>query len=97
MTPTVSAESVHRGVVTEVTVPGADAPVVFTAELAPGPPRPDQRRPEKTIRLLWHGRRRVPRIMPGQWLTVTGAVTVSEGVPTIFNPAYELIEAPSSR
>ena len=44
----------------------------------------------KTLNLIWLGRRRIGGIVPGTYLTVHGRVTYRHGIPTIFNPAYEI-------
>jgi hypothetical protein len=44
----------------------------------------------KTLNLVWLGRRRIGGIVPGTFLTARGRVTFRHGVPTIFNPAYEI-------
>jgi len=44
----------------------------------------------KTLNLVWLGRRRIAGIVPGTYLTAHGLVTYKHGVPTIFNPAYEI-------
>ena len=44
----------------------------------------------KTLNLVWLGRRRIAGIVPGTYLTAHGRVTYKHGVPTIFNPAYEI-------
>lgn len=44
----------------------------------------------KTLNLVWLGRRRIGGIVPGTYLTVHGRVTYRHGIPTIFNPAYEI-------
>ena len=44
----------------------------------------------KTLNLVWLGRRRIGGIVPGTYLTAHGRVTFKHGVPTIFNPAYEI-------
>jgi hypothetical protein len=44
----------------------------------------------KALNLVWLGRRRIGGIVPGTYLTVHGRVTYRLGVPTIFNPAYEI-------
>lgn len=92
------ADAVERtGVVATVTVPAADAAAVFRAELAEAMPSPGQERPEDTVVLVWHGRRTVPRILPGQWLRVRGALAAADGVATMYNPAYDLIAPPGRR
>jgi hypothetical protein len=44
----------------------------------------------KTLNLIWLGRRRIGGIAPGTYLTAHGRVTFRHGIPTIFNPAYEI-------
>jgi len=44
----------------------------------------------QTLNLVWLGRRRIGGIVPGTYLTAHGRVTCKHGVPTIFNPAYEI-------
>ena len=44
----------------------------------------------KTLNLIWLGRRRIGGIVPGTYLTAHGRVTYQHGIPTIFNPAYEI-------
>ena len=45
----------------------------------------------RTINLVWLGRRTIGGIVPGTYLRATGRVTYSRGVPTVFNPAYEIV------
>jgi hypothetical protein len=42
------------------------------------------------LNLVWLGRRRIGGIVPGTYLTAHGRVTYKHGIPTIFNPAYEI-------
>ena len=44
----------------------------------------------KVLNLIWLGRRRVGGIVPGTYLTAHGRVTYQHGIPTMFNPAYEI-------
>lgn len=44
----------------------------------------------KTINLIWLGRRRIGGIVPGTYLIARGRVTFKHGIPTMFNPAYEI-------
>ncbi|NLH69767.1 MAG: OB-fold nucleic acid binding domain-containing protein [Brooklawnia sp.] len=44
-----------------------------------------------TLKLIWMGRRVIPGIIPGVKMRVEGRITLHEGSPTIFNPAYELV------
>ena len=34
--------------------------------------------------------------MPGEWLTVRGRVTQMDGVPTLHNPEFDLVDAPGA-
>jgi hypothetical protein len=45
----------------------------------------------KTLNLVWLGRRHIGGIVPGAYLTAHGRVTYKHGIPTIFNPAYEIM------
>jgi hypothetical protein len=45
----------------------------------------------RTINLVWLGRRTIGGIEPGTYLRASGRVTWTRGVPTIFNPAYEIV------
>jgi hypothetical protein len=44
----------------------------------------------KALNLVWLGRRRIGGIVPGTHLRAHGRVTYRRGIPTIFNPAYEI-------
>ena len=41
--------------------------------------------------MVWLGRRRVPGIEAGTELKLEGMLSRSEGMPTIFNPRYEIL------
>ncbi|MCE1177488.1 MAG: OB-fold nucleic acid binding domain-containing protein [Micrococcales bacterium] len=43
------------------------------------------------LQLVWLGRRAIGGIVPGVFLKVRGRVTYLKGVPTIYNPAYEIV------
>lgn len=43
------------------------------------------------VRLVWLGRRRVPGIVVGTRLRIEGMVALRAGLPTIYNPRYEII------
>jgi hypothetical protein len=45
----------------------------------------------RTINLVWLGRRTIGGIEPGTYVRATGRVTTMRGIPTIFNPAYEIV------
>lgn len=44
-----------------------------------------------SLTLVWLGRRAVAGIVPGVMLRIHGRVTVLRSVPTIYNPAYEIL------
>src|SRR5665811_1836737 len=44
----------------------------------------------KVLNLIWLGRRRIGGIVPGTYLTAHGRVTYQHGIPTMFNPIYEI-------
>ncbi|ABY24129.1 conserved hypothetical protein [Renibacterium salmoninarum ATCC 33209] len=46
------------------------------------------------VRLIWLGRRNVPGIEAGTELRFEGMVARHEGLPTVFNPRYEIIGKP---
>lgn len=50
----------------------------------------------QTMNLIWLGRRSIAGIEPGTYLRATGRVTFARGVPTIFNPAYEIVPTRAS-
>ena len=43
------------------------------------------------LRLVWIGRRRVPGIAAGTRLRVEGMVSQRNGLPTMYNPRYEIV------
>lgn len=43
------------------------------------------------LRVVWLGRRRVPGVEAGTELRLQGMVTVRDGLPTMFNPRYEIL------
>lgn len=45
----------------------------------------------KSLNLVWLGRRSIGGIQPGTFLKARGRVTFVKGIPTIFNPAYEIL------
>ncbi|MDV8148495.1 hypothetical protein [Arthrobacter sp. B10-11] len=50
-----------------------------------GPGRRDR------LRVVWLGRRRVPGVEPGCELRLQGMLTLRDGLPTMFNPRYEIL------
>ena len=95
--PAVPGERIERrGVVASVTLPGADDATVFRAALSDRLPEPGSVAPAESLQLIWHGRRRVPGVMPGQWLAVRGRLARGAGAPTRHNPEFDLIDAPEA-
>jgi hypothetical protein len=47
--------------------------------------------PKDRLRVVWLGRRRIPGVDAGTELRLEGMVTVREGLPTMFNPRYEIL------
>lgn len=81
-----------RGFVEHIRIlPGVQAPV-FTAGVVDAPAPPGGRRaPASRIRLVWTGQRRVPGIEAGTRLRFEGMLAQVDGVPTIYNPRYEIL------
>ena len=48
------------------------------------------------VTLVWLGRRQIPGIDPGRTLKVWGRISCNEGKRLIYNPGYELMEAPAA-
>jgi RecG-like helicase len=48
------------------------------------------------VTLVWLGRRQIPGIDPGRTLKVWGRISCHEGQRLIYNPRYELMEAPAA-
>lgn len=70
------------GVVRSVTMPAKVNVPVLMAEIFDG---------ETAVQLVWIGRRTIPGIEPGFLLSARGRVALRAGVPTIFNPPYEIV------
>ncbi|MET4134435.1 hypothetical protein [Pseudarthrobacter sp. PvP090] len=47
--------------------------------------------PKDRLRVVWLGRRRIPGVDAGTELRLQGMVTVRDGLPTMFNPRYEIV------
>ncbi|MGM9473129.1 hypothetical protein ACS5PJ_14140 [Pseudarthrobacter sp. YS3] len=45
----------------------------------------------RRLRVVWLGRRRVPGIEAGTAVRLEGMLAQSHGLPTIFNPRYEIL------
>ena len=69
---------------------------------APTASRPDARRKRTPaaadrLRVIWLGRRRIPGVQAGLELRLEGMVTVRDGLPTMFNPRYEILSRKEER
>lgn len=43
------------------------------------------------VRVVWLGRRSIPGIDAGRPIIITGRLTKPDGMPTIYNPRYQLL------
>ncbi|MCU1516102.1 MAG: hypothetical protein JWQ75_823 [Pseudarthrobacter sp.] len=81
-----------HGYIESVTYMPADQTAAFTAIVTD---RDDSRRGSPTgkgrLRVVWLGRRRVPGIDAGTEVRLEGMLTHSQGLPTMFNPRYEIL------
>ncbi|MEC5192479.1 MULTISPECIES: hypothetical protein [unclassified Arthrobacter] len=73
-----------RGATAAAGTPGA-------APAAPGARHPRSAVPKDRLRVVWLGRRRIPGVDAGTELRLQGMVTVRDGLPTMFNPRYEIL------
>jgi hypothetical protein len=85
-----------RGFIEAVTYAPASQVATFTAivvdhENAPVRARPPGNGSAGRLRVVWLGRRRIPGIDAGTELRLEGMVTVRTGLPTMFNPRYEIL------
>lgn len=48
------------------------------------------------VTLVWLGRRQIPGIDPGMMIKVAGRISCHEGRRLIYNPKYELLQAPAA-
>ncbi|MFB9165728.1 hypothetical protein [Arthrobacter psychrochitiniphilus] len=84
--------AVCGGIIDAVTIPPATATPAFTAILSDTDfHRAAQGPGNHRLRIVWLGRRRVPGISAGVRLRVEGMVSLREGLPTMYNPRYEII------
>ncbi|SKB84904.1 hypothetical protein SAMN05660473_02669 [Arthrobacter sp. 49Tsu3.1M3] len=64
---------------------------VSTHRVRPGAQRQRPAGPKERLRVVWLGRRRIPGVDAGTELRLEGMVTIRDGLPTIFNPRYEIL------
>ena|GEM_PF-671026 len=67
------------------------AAAVSTERVRPGAQRQRPSGPKERLRVVWLGRRRIPGVDAGTELRLEGMVTMRDGLPTIFNPRYEIL------
>ena len=77
-----------RGVVRSVTYVPVNAPPRVSAVVAEDSDRPGL---GPSLTLIWLGRRRVSGLRAGAPLRFTGMLAHFDGVPTIYNPRYEIL------
>lgn len=78
---------VCHGFIESVTYMPANQVASFTAIVTDHDAPP----PVSRLRVVWLGRRRIPGVDAGTELRLEGMVTVRDGLPTIFNPRYEIL------
>lgn len=74
--------AVISGIVRSLTLPPKTTVPTLVADLYDG---------TGAMSLVWLGRREIRGVTPGVRMRVRGRVTYRKGVPTIFNPQYELL------
>ncbi|WP_144673472.1 hypothetical protein [Arthrobacter sp. U41] len=72
----------------ETVQPGAARPA---ASQPAGARRQRPSGPKDRLRVVWLGRRRIPGVDAGTELRLQGMVTIRDGLPTMFNPRYEIL------
>lgn len=95
---------VCQGRIESVTYLPADQAPAFTAIVSdaepgraeagraePGRRQSGQAKAHGRLRVVWLGRRRVPGIEAGAELRLEGMLSRSQGLPTMFNPRYEIL------
>ena len=70
------------GTVRTVTLPPRRSVPALVAEVWDG---------KGAVNLVWIGRRSIGGIEPGTFVRARGRVALVRGVPTIFNPSYEIV------
>ena len=77
-------------IITDHDAPAA-RPRRITADAAPPTARRRRQVAADRLRVVWLGRRRIPGVHAGLELKLEGMVTVRDGLPTMFNPRYEIL------
>ncbi|MBE0009542.1 MULTISPECIES: OB-fold nucleic acid binding domain-containing protein [unclassified Arthrobacter] len=94
-----------RGYISRITVlPRSSAPQFAAVVSDDAPPvttgsdrRDSVARLRAQVRLVWIGQRRVPGIEAGTQIAFEGMVSPVDGMPTIYNPRYEIIGRPEAQ
>jgi hypothetical protein len=85
---------VCHGLIESVTFVPADQTAAFSAIISDVDPRqPGSARGARRgrLRVVWLGRRRVPGIEAGTEVRLEGMVSPVDGLPTMYNPRYEIL------
>lgn len=86
---------VCRGRIESVTYVPADQTAAFSAMVSDADPRESgagaAASPRGRLRVVWLGRRRVPGIGAGTEVRLKGMLSRVDGLPTMFNPRYEIL------
>ncbi|MHA7289468.1 single stranded DNA-binding domain-containing protein [Arthrobacter sp. MDT3-24] len=86
---------VCQGHIESVTYMPADRNAAFTAIVSDPDIRETGAKPAQgtggRLRVVWLGRRRVPGIEAGTVVRLEGMLSQSQGLPTMFNPRYEIL------
>lgn len=84
-----------QGRIDSVTFLPADQAAAFSAIVSDAGPGKAQAAPaggrRGRLRVVWLGRRRVPGIETGAEIRLEGMLSRSAGLPTMFNPRYEIL------
>lgn len=82
-----------HGRIESVTFLPVDQAAAFSAIISDAEPgkAPAQAGPRGRLRVVWLGRRRVPGIEAGAEIRLEGMLSRSNGLPTMFNPRYEIV------
>jgi hypothetical protein len=88
--------SAFSAIITDHDAPPAKARPAARARPAGQAVQPGDRRKRPAVaadrlRVIWLGRRRIPGVQAGLELRLEGMVTVRDGLPTMFNPRYEIL------
>ncbi|MDJ0320323.1 hypothetical protein [Pseudarthrobacter sp. PS3-L1] len=78
-----------RGHIESVTYPSAESTSYFTAVVSDSDAPAGAGRPR--LKVVWIGRRRIPGIAAGVEVQLEGMLARNQGMPTMFNPRYELL------